>query len=124
MEKSVRQRRVASELKSDLAALFPSIIQWDDVLKNVRISVNEIRLSSDLKIATIFISFQGEKDSSVCLKHLKTLAPEFRKKLSQRSTSKFTPVLRFVFDEVQAHEKRMYDLFHAIAEDLKPDKKI
>ncbi|EJF81368.1 ribosome-binding factor A [Candidatus Bartonella washoeensis] len=53
---SQRQLRVGEQVRHAVAHILQRDILIDDVLKNIMISVSEVRMSPDLKIATCFVS--------------------------------------------------------------------
>lgn len=55
-EPSQRQLRVGEQVRHAVAHILQRGILLEDLLKNMVISVSEVRMSADLKIATCFIS--------------------------------------------------------------------
>ncbi|AGF74035.1 ribosome-binding factor A [Bartonella australis AUST/NH1] len=99
---SQRQLRVGEQVRHALAHIFQRGILFDDVLKDVVISVSEVRMSPDLKIATCFISPLNtvvdapEADIiSVLNKHSRFIRREISRPLRQM---KYMPELRFRLD--------------------------
>ena len=72
----------------------------DPVLKNVSITVSEVRMSPDLRHANCFVApLGGDKESQVALAEALNRAATFlRGHLGKEIEMKFTPQLRFLVD--------------------------
>ncbi|WP_254492822.1 30S ribosome-binding factor RbfA [Bartonella sp. B1099] len=99
---SQRQLRVAEQVRHAVAHILQRDILLDDVLKDVVISVSEVRMSPDLKIATCFVlPLSTLKNSShtdvvdTLNKHSRFLRREISHALRQM---KYMPELRFRLD--------------------------
>ena len=64
-----------------------------------KISISEVRVSPDLKNATAFVSLLGEGDLDEVLPALNEEHQEFQKDIGQKLRLKFTPRVRFKYDE-------------------------
>ncbi|WP_455466312.1 30S ribosome-binding factor RbfA [Bartonella sp. B39] len=101
-EPSQRQLRVGEQVRHAVAHMLQRGILLDNVLKNMVISVSEVRMSPDLKIATCFISpLNTLKNAShidvvdVLNKHSRFIRKEISHALRQM---KYMPELRFRLD--------------------------
>ncbi|WP_039761201.1 30S ribosome-binding factor RbfA [Bartonella queenslandensis] len=99
---SQRQLRVAEQVRHAVAHILQRGILLDDVLKDIVISVSEVRMSADLKIATCFVSpLSTLKNAShtdvvnTLNKHSRFLRGEISHALRQM---KYMPELRFRLD--------------------------
>ncbi|MBB4076433.1 ribosome-binding factor A [Bartonella fuyuanensis] len=99
---SQRQLRVAEQVRHAIAYMLQRGILLDDILKNIVISVSEVRMSPDLKIATCFVSpLNTLKNASrtdvvdILNKHSRFLRGEISHTLRQM---KYIPELRFRLD--------------------------
>ncbi|WP_375609186.1 MULTISPECIES: 30S ribosome-binding factor RbfA [unclassified Bartonella] len=101
---SKRQLRVAEQVRHAVAHILQRGILLDDVLKDIVISVSEVRMSPDLKIATCFVSplstlkntFHTDTDViDILNKHSRFLRGEISHTLQQM---KYMPQLRFRLD--------------------------
>ncbi len=99
---SQRQLRVGEQVRHAVAHTLQSGILLDDILKNMVISVSEVRMSPDLKIATCFISpFSTLKNAShidivdTLNKYNRFIRREISHTLRQM---KYMPELRFRLD--------------------------
>ncbi|MDD5597593.1 MAG: 30S ribosome-binding factor RbfA [Victivallaceae bacterium] len=79
---------------------------------SVLVSVTEVRTSSDLRHATVFVSVFGGDDETVrqVLRTLRNRRSEFQHDISQVVSLKYTPVLKFELDLRIAAGDRVYEL--------------
>lgn len=71
----------------------------DPALAEANITVTEVRVSSDLKNATVFVMPFGEDDPAPVVAALKRAAPFFRRRLAEVANMRFTPTLSFQLDK-------------------------
>ncbi|WP_273754613.1 30S ribosome-binding factor RbfA [Bartonella sp. MM73XJBT.G] len=125
---SQRQLRVAEQVRHAIAHILQRDILLDDVLKDVVISVSEVRMSPDLKIATCFVSpLSTLKNSShidvvdTLNKHSRFLRGEISHTLRQM---KYMPELRFRLDNSFDNFSKIDALLRSpeVARDLHKDK--
>ena len=104
--------RVGEILRHALAALFLRASFYEPPLKDVTLTVTRVEVSSDLRVATVFVvPFGGENMEEVC-GALKKLEPFFRSRLNQAVRLRYIPSLRFKGD-------RSFDHAHRIEQTLK-----
>ncbi|MCE2575824.1 30S ribosome-binding factor RbfA [Komagataeibacter sp. FNDCR2] len=92
---SQRQLRVAEEVRRTLAEMFARIEFRDPELADVRITVTEVRISPDLKHATVFVARLGRSDVAELLPALKRVTPFLRTRLSHALRLRGVPDLHF-----------------------------
>lgn len=117
---SVRTERVSSLVKE----LISEIIQQTFPMEEFGLmTVTDVRMSPDLKIARVYISVFGDAE-----KKKKTLAvlevekKAIRSELGHNIRLKFTPTIAFYLDESLDHAMRIEDLLNKIhKESPKPD---
>ncbi|MDM7458700.1 MAG: ribosome-binding factor A, partial [Paracoccus sp. (in: a-proteobacteria)] len=63
------------------------------------ITVGEVRMSTDLKMATAYVLPLGGRDAAEALAALRRNAPELRHLVARSMTLKYAPQLRFEPDE-------------------------
>lgn len=104
-----RQLRVGEELRHLMARLFAADEAHDPDLAGASITVSEVRVSPDLKNATVFVLPLGGQNAAVVLAALKRAAPFFRRRLAEELTLRYTPRLAFQldrsFDEAERVER-------------------
>lgn len=96
---STRQLRVAEEIRRTLAELFTRTDFRDPDLHDVQVTVTEVRVSPDLKHATVFVARLGRNDVSALLPALKRVAPWLRTQLAHALRLRGIPDLHFQPDE-------------------------
>ncbi|WP_273789022.1 30S ribosome-binding factor RbfA [Bartonella sp. ML70XJBT] len=125
---SQRQLRVAEQVRHAIAHILQRDILLDDILKDVVISVSEVRMSPDLKIATCFVSPLStlKKSSHIDVvdtlnKHSRFLRGEISHTLRQM---KYMPELRFRLDNSFDNFSKIDALLRSpeVARDLHKDK--
>lgn len=70
----------------------------DPVLDDASITVSEVRISPDLKQATVFASRLGDAENASVIDALNRAAPRLRGLLGKMLEMKYTPALRFRAD--------------------------
>jgi ribosome-binding factor A len=96
---SQRQQRVAELIRHALAeVLSRGDIQDDALTKNV-ITIPEVRMTPDLKLATAFVMPLGGRDEQAVLKALDKHKKVLRQEVARRVNLKYAPDLRFLRDE-------------------------
>lgn len=97
---SQRQLRVGEQVRHALAEVLQRGEIHDPVIEGHIITVPEVRMSPDLKLATAYIMPLGGKDEAEVVKALNRLARAFRGSLSRRLREmRAMPDLRFRLDE-------------------------
>lgn len=96
---SQRQLRVAEVIRHAIAEALTRGEIIDDVITRHVITVPEVRMSPDLKIATAFIMPLGGQDGPAVIKALATHAKFLRGIISRKINLKFAPNLRFRLDD-------------------------
>lgn len=103
------------------------IIQFE--LKNPNIgfcTVNEVLLTRDFQIATIYVTFLGAKKPEQNLKELIKCVGYIRHSLSGKMDTRKVPTLRFVLDRTRENQEHLDELLakeEAQLEKLKNSKK-
>jgi ribosome-binding factor A len=92
---SQRQLRVAEEIRHVLAALFARREFRDPELAEAEITVAEVRISADLRHATVFVSRLGRSDVDALLLVLQRATPFLRAQVAHALRLKFAPELVF-----------------------------
>jgi ribosome-binding factor A len=121
---SQRQLRVGEELRHVLAEILARGELRDPALKDLSITVSEVRASPDMRRATAFVMpLGGAADPAELMAALNRAAPFLSHEVGRRITMKYTPSLHFeldcAFDEAQRIESLLRQ--PAVARDLKRD---
>ncbi len=96
---SQRQLRIGEQVRHALSDVIQRGEIRDDVIEGTVISVSEVRMSTDLKIATAFVSPLGVKDDQAVIKALAKNAKFIRGRVSGALRQmKYMPEFRFRLD--------------------------
>lgn len=96
---SQRQLRVGEVVRRRLSDVLLRGDVHDPLLNRHSITVGEVRLSPDLKIATAYVLPLGGRDATEALADLRRNAAELRHLMGRELGLKYTPALRFALDE-------------------------
>jgi ribosome-binding factor A len=93
---SQRMLRVGEQVRHALSDLIQRGEVRDDVIEGTVISISEVRMSPDLKIATAFVSPLGAKDDEAVIEALNRNAKFIRGRVSSALRQmKYMPEFRF-----------------------------
>jgi len=98
-EPSVRVLRVGESVRHVLADILQRGDVHDEVLARHMVSVTEVRMSPDLKHATVFVKPLLGEDEAQVLKALRTNTAYLQREVARRVKMKFAPRLKFLSDE-------------------------
>jgi ribosome-binding factor A len=110
LEPSQRQLRVAEQIRHLLAEDLMMGHIHDPRLEGVSVTIAEVRISRDLKHATVFAAELGRKLRQETLNALVEQAPRLAGHIARRMHIKFAPKLHFVPDETFDEASRMQRL--------------
>ena len=96
---SQRQLRVGELVRHALADMLTRGEVHDPVLEGHLITVPEVRMSPDLRLATIYVMPLGGKDEQDVVEALERNKKFLRGEIARRINLKFAPDIRFRFDE-------------------------
>ncbi|WGH79806.1 30S ribosome-binding factor RbfA [Jannaschia ovalis] len=96
---SQRQLRVGELIRRTLSDVLARGEIHDPDLQSMSITVGEVTVSPDLKIATAWVLPLGGKGREKAIAALKRNKGELRRAFSKEMTLKYTPDLRFRIDE-------------------------
>ncbi len=94
-----RQLRVGELIRRTLSDVLLRGDVHDPDLNRISITVGEVSTSTDLKVATAYVSPLGGQGSDEMLKALRRNTPELRHLVAKGLTLKYAPELRFQLDE-------------------------
>lgn len=94
-----RQLRVGEEIRHALADIIHRADFRDPDLMEASISVSEVRVSPDLRNATVFVSDLGANNTDQVVAGLNRAASMVRREFSRISTTKYIPSFRFKRDD-------------------------
>jgi len=119
---SKRQQKFAGVIQEDLAAIFQR--EGMNLLPNTMITITKVRVTPDLAIARVFLSFFNNANNQLALNTIKAHASEIRYKLGARIKDqvRIIPQLEFFVDDTSDYVERMDKIFDKISkEERQPD---
>ena len=96
---SQRQLRVGELIRHKVAEMLARAEIHDDVLTANVVTIPEVRMSSDLKLATVYVMPLGGEDVKPVLVALERNKKFIRGAIAEAVNLKFAPEVRFRFDE-------------------------
>ena len=121
--KSVRLLRVAEQIRHALSDVLARGEVRDDVLASHIVSVSEVRVSPDLRHATVFVQPLGGLDVDAVLEALRRNARYLKGEVARRVNTKYASDLHFRADESYDEASRIDALLRSprVARDLGSD---
>jgi ribosome-binding factor A len=111
---SQRQLRVGEMIKQSLGMIFARNEAKVPNLETNNITVTEVKMSQDLKIAKAYVLPLGGKDADTIVNILKEFSFLIRKILSKKITMKFSPKILFAKDESFEYAEKIENLIKQI----------
>lgn len=120
---SQRQLRVGEQVRHAIAEILGQGSVHDADLEGHIITVPEVRMSPDLKLATIYVMPLGGRDTELVIAALDRNKKFLRGEVARRVNLKFAPDLRFRVDERFDEAERIEKLLRtpAVQKDLEQD---
>jgi len=114
---SKRQQRFAGVIQQDLAELFQR--EGNVWAPGAFITVTTVRVTPDLSIARVYLSFLNTKTAKEDLKQIQTKTSEIRYKLGVRikNQARIVPQLEFFLDDTNEYVEHMDKLFAEISKE-------
>lgn len=121
--RSVRLLRVGEQVRHILSEILQRGDVHDDVLASHMVSVTEVRMSPDLRHATVFVKPLLGEDEEQVLKALRTNTAYLQREVASRVKMKYAARLKFLPDESFDEGTRIDQLLRApkVARDLSED---
>src|SRR6201992_1546470 len=120
---SQRQLRVGEAVRHAVAEILAHGREHDAPPEGHIITVPEVRMSPDLKLATIYVMPLGGRDTEIVIAALDRNKKLLRREGARRVNLKFAPDLRFRVDDRFDEAERIEKLLRtpAVQRDLAPD---
>ena len=114
---SKRQQKFAGVIQEDLATIFQR--EGSNYLPNTMVTITKVRVTPDLAIARIFLSFFNNTNPQLALQTIKLHASEIRYKLGARIKDqvRVIPQLEFFIDDTSEYVDRMDKIFDKISKE-------
>ena len=111
---SQRQLRVGEMIKQSSGMIFVRNETKIPNLETNNITVTEVKMSQDLKIAKAYVLPLGGKDADTIVNILKEFSFLIRRVLSKKITMKFLPKILFAKDESFEYAEKIENLIKQI----------
>jgi len=114
---SKRQQKFAGVIQEDLAVIFQR--EGTSFLPNTLVTITKVRVTPDLALARIFLSFFNNVNTQTALATIKLHASEIRYKLGARIKDqvRVVPQLEFFVDDTNEYVERMDKIFDKISKE-------
>ena len=114
---SKRQQKFAGVIQEDLAAILQR--ESSSYLPNTMVTITKVRVTPDLAIARVFLSFFSNNNNQLALQTIKQHASEIRYKLGSRIKDqvRVIPQLEFFIDDTSEYVDRMDKIFDKISKE-------
>ena len=110
---SQRQLQVGEEIRHALVQILQrGGFNHPALLDGARITIAEVRISPDLKNATVYTMTLGGENLDESLDALNQFVPQVRHELGKHIRLRFTPNLKFVEDTTFANAEHINTLLH------------
>jgi len=114
---SKRQQKFAGVIQKDLAEIFQR--EGMNFLPNIMVTITRVRVSPDLAIARVYLSFFNSTNNTLAVNTIKSHANEIRYKLGNRIKDqvRIVPHLEFFLDDTSEYVERMDKIFDKISKE-------
>jgi len=114
---SKRQQKFAGVIQEDLATIFQR--EGMSFLPNTLVTITKVRVTPDLALARIFLSFFNNVNTQTALQTIKLHASEISYKLGARIKDqvRIIPQLEFFVDDTSEYVERMDKIFDKISKE-------
>jgi ribosome-binding factor A len=114
---SIRAEKVSDEIQHQLAEVLSKDLAG---LNLGLVTVTKVVTSNDLRVAKVFISFLGNKESTdKCLEKINSKKKQIRMHLSSRLYLRYMPELLFYHDDTAEYASKIEKLIKQIHKDEK-----
>lgn len=110
---SQRQLRVGELVRHTLAQMLTRGDIHDDTLAGTVVTIPEVRMTPDLKIATVYVMPLGGENGDAVVKSLAGHKNFIRREVAKAVNLKFAPDIRFRFDESFDEANRIDELLNS-----------
>jgi ribosome-binding factor A len=109
---TIRTERIASLIKSEISDIISKVLQHDSI---GFWTVTDVKVTSDLKLARIYISVYGDKVTREnSIRKIELMKKSIRSRLGSRLKLRFTPDIEFYLDDTLDRVDRINQLLKQI----------
>lgn len=113
---SQRQLKVGEVLRHALAEIFTREPLYEPELKGQSITVSEVKVSPDLRNATVYVTSLGGRNEDSILSALNRIVPDLRKSIAARVQLRFAPQFVFRLDPTFSQAAKIDTLLRQVKE--------
>ena len=110
---SQRQLRVGELVRHAFAEMLTRGDVHDPIIESHLVTVPEVRMTADLRLATVYVMPLGGRDADEVVAALERHKKFLRAEIAHRINLKFAPEIRFRVDERFAEAERIDKLLHS-----------
>ncbi len=98
---STRQRKFAKLIQQEVSSMF--LRELKDLLPHTLTTITVVRVTPDLSIAKLYLSFLPEKNANLLIETLREQTPQIRNGLGKRirHQARIIPQLQFYIDDTE-----------------------
>lgn len=108
---SVRQLRVAHDIKELMSKILQTDRPYDSNLETLIVSITSVQVSASLQDVKIFVLPMDKDKSGYIMEYLQKHTTYFKTILGQKLQLKFVPNIKFFFDESYDYADHIDDVF-------------
>ena len=111
---SNRQLKIGQQIRFLVSSFF---IKEDFIFENFdskNLTIVDVVLSSDLKNAKIFVSTNSTSENKLFINELNNKSKLIQRKIASNLTSKFTPKIKFLFDNSFEYSNKINSILETI----------
>ncbi|MCU0323950.1 MAG: 30S ribosome-binding factor RbfA [Spirosomaceae bacterium] len=114
MTESKRQKQVSKQLQKDLGEIFQR--EMRNVFNGAFVTITDIKVTADLSIARVYLSFLLAKDKEGLLSDIRENTKTIRTQLAARirHQMRIVPDLQFYIDDTAEYAEKIENLFATI----------
>ncbi len=118
--RSTRQLQVGEEIRHALSDIFLRGDFYGPDNKTLSVTVSEVRVSPDLRNATVFIMPLAGRNQELTMQMIEEMTPQLRMLVTQKLRLRYSPALAFRLDDTFARAERTETLLRSpeVAKDL------
>ena len=114
---SKRQQKFARVIQKELGELFQR--EGTNILPGVLMTITTVRVTSDLSLVRVYISFFNAPDNQIALNSVRAQTKEIRFKLGTRIKDQVRaiPAIEFYLDDTNEYSERIDKIFEQLNAD-------
>lgn len=116
-----RQKQIGRQIQKDLGEIFQKDLQ--DVLGKAFVTITDVKISPDLSVARVYLSFLQVDDKEALLEEIRANTKKIRGLFGIRVKNQFriVPNFQYFIDDTAAYAQKMDELFAGLEIPPAPD---